>query len=93
MVTARLIVSFKNRLLLFNTIENDGGGGGGTNTAFCNRCRFTWNGSPFANNAWYEPNTTNGTSIGKGGGFVDATTEEQEFISAEAIKDTFDFYF
>jgi len=91
-VTARLIVSFKNRLLLLNTIENNGGGGGGVNTAYRNRCRFTWNGSPFAVNSWYEPSTTDGSAVGKGAGFIDATTEEQ-IISAEFIKDRLIVYF
>jgi hypothetical protein len=75
-----------------NTIENNGGGGGGTNTTFRNRCRFTWNGSPFAANAWYEPSTSDGTNVGKGAGFIDATTEEQ-IISAEFIKDRLIVYF
>jgi len=91
-VTSRLIVSFKNRLLLLSTIENDNGGGLGTNTAYTNRCRYSWNGSPFAANAWYEPNTTDGTLNGAGAGFIDATTEEQ-IISAEFIKDRLVVYF
>lgn len=93
-VTSRLIISFKNRLLLLNTVENDnsGGFGGGINSAYANRCRYSWNGSPFAVNAWYEPNTTDGTNIGKGAGFIDATTEEQ-IISAEFIKDRLIVYF
>src|SRR6185503_3728609 len=91
-VTSRLIISFKNRLLLLSTIENDGGGGLGTNTAYTNRCRYSFNGSPFATNAWYEPNTTDGTLVGKGAGFIDATTEEQ-IISAEFIKDRLIVYF
>lgn len=91
-VTSRLIISFKNRLLLLNTIENDGGGGGGTNTSFANRVRYSFNGSPFANNAWYEPSTTDGTLVGKGAGFLDATTQEQ-IISAEFIKDRLIVYF
>lgn len=93
-VTSRLIVSFKNRLLLLSTIENDnsGGFGGGNNKAYTNRCRYSWNGSPFAANAWYEPNTTDGTLNGAGAGFIDATTEEQ-IISAEFIKDRLIVYF
>jgi hypothetical protein len=88
-VTSRLIVSFKNRLLLLSTIEQSAGG---TNTAYTNRCRYSWNGSPFATNAWYEPNTTDGTLNGAGAGFIDATTEEQ-IISAEFIKDRLIVYF
>ena len=91
--TARIIVPFKNRLVLLNTIENDGSEESGVNTAYVNRCRYSWYGSPFAVNAWYEPNTIdiNG-NVGAGAGFVDATTEEQ-IISAEFIKDRLIVYF
>jgi len=92
--TARIIVPFKNRLLLLNTIESNSAGN--SNTAFVNRCRFSFNGSPFARNAWYEPNQSdNGglaTSNAAGAGFIDATTEEQ-IISAEFIKDRLIVYF
>ncbi len=94
--TARLIIAFKNRLLLLNTVENDNSGGLGVNTNYVNRCRYSFNGSPFAQNAWYEPNqkdnsgTDNG--IAAGAGFIDATTEEA-IISAEFIKDRLIVYF
>jgi len=100
-VTSRLIVSFKNRLLLLSTIENDnsGGFGAGNNIAYTNRCRYSFNGSPFARNAWYEPNqkdtsggVVNNNNIAAGAGFIDATTEEQ-IISAEFIKDRLIVYF
>ena len=91
-VTSRLIISFKNRLLLLSTIENNNGMSLGTNTAYTNRCRYSFNGSPFATNAWYEPNTSDGTLVGKGAGFIDATTEEQ-IVSAEFIKDRLIVYF
>ena len=98
-VTSRLIVSFKNRLLLLSTIENDNSGGLGVNTAYTNRCRYSFNGSPFARNAWYEPNqkdtsggVVNNNNIAAGAGFIDATTEEQ-IISAEFIKDRLIVYF
>lgn len=100
-VTSRLIVSFKNRLLLLSTIENDNsaGFGAGTNSAYTNRCRYSFNGSPFARNAWYEPNqkdtsggVVNNDNIAAGAGFIDATTEEQ-IISAEFIKDRLIVYF
>lgn len=97
--TARIIVPFKNRLLLLNTVENDNSGGAGVNTAYVNRVRFSFNGSPFARNAWYEPNQTdssggvvNNNNIAAGAGFIDATTEEQ-IISAEFIKDRLIVYF
>lgn len=95
-VTARIVIPFKNRLLLLNTVENDNGGGTGTNTNYVNRCRFSFNGSPFAQNAWYEPNQMDNAgganSKWGGAGFIDATTEEQ-IISAEFIKDRLIVYF
>ena len=99
--TAKLIVSFKDRLLLLNTIENNNpnhNGTGGTNTHYPNRCRYSFNGSPFAQNAWYEPNTSDtsntagGLSIAAGAGWIDATTDEQ-IVSAEFIKDRLIVYF
>ena len=97
--TARIIVAFKNRLLLLNTVENDNSGGAGVTTQYANRCRYSFIGSPFARNAWYEPNQTdssggvvNRNNIAAGAGFVDATTEEQ-IVSAEFIKDRLIVYF
>lgn len=95
-VTSRLIVAFKNRLLLLNTVENDNSGGVGVNTNYVNRCRYSFNGSPFAQNAWYEPNQRDNAggadSVASGAGFIDATTEEA-IISAEFIKDRLIVYF
>jgi hypothetical protein len=88
--TARIIVAFKNRLILLNTIENDGAG---NTMAFPNRARFSFFGSPLAVNAWYEytqQDTAN--NVGAGGSLVDASTEEQ-IISAEFIKDRLIVYF
>lgn len=96
--TCRLIISFKNRLLLLNTIENNGSG---VNAEYPNRCRFSFNGSPLAQNAWYEPNQQDNTvivpgtaivSIGAGAGFIDAATEEQ-IVSAQFIKDRLIVFF
>lgn len=96
--TARIIMPYKqNRLLLFNTIENDNPNGNGTlgqNTSYVNRCRYTHNGNPFAQNAWYEFNQSDSSNTGTdgqlsradGGGFVDAPTTEA-IISAQYIKD------
>ena len=86
--TARIVLPFKDRLILLNTIENDGGGGVGTNTAHPNRCRFSHNGSPIAASAYYEPNQAGAT----GGGWIDASTKE-EIIGAEFIKDRLIVYF
>lgn len=91
--TSRLIIGFKNRLLLLNTIENDNSGGLGVNTNYVNRVRYSHNGSPFATNAWYEPNQKDSSgNIADGAGFIDATTEEA-IISAEFIKDRLIVYF
>jgi hypothetical protein len=100
-LSAKIIVAFKDRLLLLNTIENNNSshnGTAGTNTAYPNRARFSFNGSPFAQNAWYEPNTSDtsgtvgGLSNAAGGGWIDATTDEQ-IVSAEFIKDRLIVYF
>jgi hypothetical protein len=94
-VTVRIIVPFKNRLVLLNTVENNnsGGFGAGTNTNYVNRARYSFNGSPFAPNAWYEPNTRDSSgNIAAGAGFIDASTEEK-IISAQFIKDRLIVYF
>ena len=86
--TAKIIVPFKNRLILLNTIENIAG----VHVAFTNRCRFSHNGSPFATNAWLEPNQTTGGQNADGAGYIDASTEEQ-IVSAEFTKDRLIVYF
>lgn len=88
--TARIILPFKNRLILLNTIESNAAGN--LNTAYVNRCRYSFNGSPLAVNAWLEPNQTTGGQLAAGAGFIDATTEEA-IISAEFIKDRLIVYF
>ncbi len=91
--TARIIVPFKNRLVLLNTVENDNSGGAGVNTNFVARARYSFYGSPLATNAWYEKNQQdNVPNVASGAGFVDAATEEQ-IISAEFIKDRLIVYF
>jgi len=93
--TARIIVAFRNRLVLLNTVENNNSSttGTGTATQYFNRARFSFNGSPLAVNAWYEPNQTDGSgNVAAGGGFIDASTDEQ-IISAQFIKDRLIVYF
>lgn len=68
-VTCLTIEPFANRLLLFNTTENDGGAMGGTNSTFRNRIRFSKLGSPVAANSWRTD--TRGL-----GGFIEADTNE-----------------
>lgn len=92
-VTARIILPFKNHLVLLNTIENDGGTTLGTNSHFPARARYSFFGDPLAVNAWYEINAAdNMGNVGEGGGFLDASTEE-EIIGAEFIKDRLIVYF
>jgi hypothetical protein len=86
--TCRIILPYKGRLVLLNTIETTSG----TNSAFPQRCRFSHNGSPLATNAWLEPNQTTGGTFADGGSYIDAATEEQ-IISAQFIKDRLIVYF
>lgn len=102
--TAQIIVAFKGRLLMLNTIEQTPGGSP-TNASFVNRCRYSIFGSPFAGvtvgsdfaaGAWLEVNQSYtvgaATAIGNDAGFVDAGTEES-IVSAEFIKDRLIVYF
>ena len=89
--TALIIVSFHNRLVLLNTIEFNTATT--LNQAFVNRARYSFIGSPFAPNAWYERGQMDSSgNVAAGGGFVDATTEEA-IVSAEFIKDRLIVYF
>jgi hypothetical protein len=84
--TAKIILPFKDRLILLNTVETDAAGV--TNSHYAQRCRFSWNGSPLSANAWLEPN-----EVGAGGaGWIDAATEE-DIISAKFIKDRLIVFF
>lgn len=93
--TARIIVPFHNRLLLLNTIEHTGAAPG-TNNAYPQRCRFSINGSPIANDAWLENDQTRtigATTYRYGGaGYIDAATKEQ-IVTAGFIKDRLIVYF
>ena len=97
-VNCKIIMAWQNRLLLLNTIENDGTGGGGVNTTYSNRVRYCWYGSPFSQNAWYESlqfdngGTDVNVNLAGGGNAVDCTTDEQ-IISAEFIKDRLIIFF
>ena len=84
--SCRIIAFYKERLLLINTIENNGDMMTPVNTAYKNRVRWSHWGSAFDANAFLEPfNTTSGLE-GDGGWYLDLTTDE-EIISAEFIKD------
>lgn len=90
--TARIIVAFRNRIVLLNTIEQTSG----TNEQFKNRARYSINGSPFVTNAWYEPNQSDNAATANsnyaGAGFIDATTGEA-IVSVGFIKDRLIVYF
>lgn len=63
--TARIVTSFKNRLLLFAPVEQVGAG----NNAYLNRVRFSQNGSPLAVDAFYD-------DVAGKGGFIEADIKE-----------------
>ena len=101
--SSRIIMKFKGRLILLNNIENVSG----TNYAYQNRCRYSWDGAPHcpvtgtppvtSYSAWLEPEqswTGSGSAEARygGAGWVDAATEE-EIISAEFINDRLIVYF
>ena len=93
--TARIILPFKNRLIMLNTVESDGtdsGGGHDNNVLYPNRCRYSHAASPLATTAWWEPNVTSGINYATGGGYIDAPTME-EIVSAQFIKDRLIVYF
>ena len=75
-ISCKLIVGFKERLLLLNTIES-----GGT---FVNRVRYSAKGSPFAVNAFIEVPNGNG-------GFFDIPVKES-IISCREFKDRLIIY-
>lgn len=76
-LTAKIIVSFKNRLLLLNVVEEVSG----SPIRYGNRCRFSAVGNPLAADAWLQPAGTYGK-----GGWVDIPTK-QDIITAQIIKD------
>ena len=84
--TAKIVIPFKDRLLLLNTIEQNAAAT--ANTAYPNRCRYSHNGSPLAASAFYEPNEVGAT----GGGYIDSTSQE-EIISARTIRDRLIVFF
>lgn len=83
-LSARIIVPFKDRLLLLNTVENTGAAPG-TNATYVNRCRFSWIGDPTAAQAFYD-NTYDG------GDYIDAPTKEA-IVTAQFLKDRLIVFF
>lgn len=84
--TAKIIIPFKNRLLLLNTIESNSAGT--ANYAYTNRCRYSQNGSPVHADAFKEPNQPTWL----GGGYIDGPTEE-DIMGAELLRDRCIVYF
>lgn len=72
---ALILIPFKNRLLAFNTWENENG----TQRHYANRMRYSAIGSPLASDAWRQD------IDGQGGG-LDCPTNEA-IVSAQFIKD------
>lgn len=79
--SARIIVPFKGRLILLNTIESNSA------NAYVNRCRYSQVGNPLDANAWIQAPFLYGR-----GGFIDAPTREA-IITAEFVKDRLIVYF
>lgn len=81
LISARIIVPFKNRLLALNTFE----GGAAPGNQFTNRCRYSQIGSPLDANAWRE-------DIPGRGNALDAPTSEA-IVTVEFVKDRLIVYF
>jgi hypothetical protein len=81
--SARIIVPFKNRLLVFNTWEGPANSLPGTN--YSNRCRYSQVGSPLDSLAWRQ-------DIPGRGNAIDASTTEA-IITVEFIKDRLIVFF
>jgi hypothetical protein len=75
--TACIIVPFKNRLLLFNTVE--------AGVSYTNRCRYSQVGSPLHPAAWFQ-------NIPGRGNAIDAPTTEA-IITVEFVKDRLIVFF
>lgn len=79
--TARLIIPFKDRLLLLNTTELVSS----VSSSFPNRCRFSQNGSPLAADAWRE-------DVDGKGDHIDAPIK-QAIVSALIFRDRLIVFF
>lgn len=86
---ARIIMPFKNRLVLMNIVENTGASPG-TNIQYGNRIRFSQNGSPIPSMG--DPIAAWNENVGGRGGYIDAPTEEQ-IVSAEFVRDRLIVFF
>jgi len=82
--TAKLIFYFKDRLILLNVKEQNGTA---STKHFPNRCRYSQNGSPFQDKAWYQAPEAYGR-----GGFIDAPTDEA-IVTAQFLRDRLIVFF
>lgn len=92
-LTARMIIPFKGRLILLNTVENNSSLGNGL--SFVNRCRYSVIGSPIDNagtNYFAYLDDANSANY-KGAGYVDNTQTKEAIISAEFLKDRLIVYY
>lgn len=80
--SARLLITFKDRLVALNTIEQEGAG---TYFTHNNRARWSQNGSPIQADAWR-------SDIAGKGGFYDAPTR-QSIVTAQILRDRLIVYF
>lgn len=83
--TARLIIPFKDRLVLLNTVESIAA----TPRSFVNRCRFSQNGDPVQATAGAQAFRED---VPGKGGYIDAPTKEA-IISCEFLKDRLIIFF
>lgn len=77
-ISASLIASFKNRLILLNTLESQGGGPG---IRFANRIRYSQFGNPLDVNFFNTESNVQG-----GASFIDMPTS-QTIVSVSSLKD------
>lgn len=84
-MTAKIILPFKDRLVLLNVVENTVDGMTDSNTQYVNRCRFSWNGDPTNAAAFYQ-------DVPGSGGYIDAPTKEA-IVTAQFLKDRLIVYF
>jgi hypothetical protein len=82
LISARIIVPFKNRLVVFNTWEGPNTGGANN---YQNRCRYSQVGSPLASDAWRQ-------DIPGKGNAIDCPTTEA-IVTVEFVKDRLIVFF
>lgn len=85
--TCRLIIGFKGRLLLLNTVETILAGPNAGQHTFSQRCRYSQVGNPVDATAFLQLPETAGK-----GGFLDASTREA-IVSCQIIKDRLIVFF